>query len=392
MLPSLLSRPKDRPSLVDHLLNPLEWVPADRCLLVVGVMIAAALFFAVLTSMFSGWPYIEALPEATGQAVIWRTALFLIVPWVALGGLAVLARERPPLVGVATVGVVMMYAVSIALFALVTGPFESPGWILCIGGSLVGFLLFPQRVVFAGVLTYQILVCGVSLAISMRLFRLDALAQFVGIEGLLTRPATVRLAVMSVGFSYITLVLASHIIVRWRKREAIFERLSKTDALTGLLNRRCFVETVEQEMARTERYGKPLSLVFIDLDHFKLVNDTRGHLAGDAVLVAVARVLASGIRTLDFACRYGGEEFALLLPETDPEGARELASRLGAALSASPIDVGDGEPIYVTASMGIASIPEGTTRSVDDFIRRADDALYEAKNTGRNRIVVASAA
>jgi diguanylate cyclase (GGDEF)-like protein len=352
-------------------------------------MITATLSFAGLTSMFSGWPYIETGNAELALRMVWHTALLLIVPWLLLGMLSLVARKKPALEPLAEIGVIELYAVSVALFALVTGPFESPGWILCIGGSLVGFLLFSQRLVFVGVLTFQLLVCGGALAMSMKLFRLDVLAQVIGVNDDLSRGAVARLSLLSVGFSYITLMLASHIIVRWRKREATFERLSKTDSLTGLTNRRHFVALVEHEMARTTRYGKPLSLVILDLDHFKLVNDTRGHLAGDAVLVAVGKILTSGIRTLDVACRYGGEEFALLLPETDLEGACELAARLGTALSEQPIDVGEGEPVYATMSIGVAAIPDPATASVDDFIRRADDALYDAKNAGRNRIVAA---
>lgn len=388
----LLSRPPARPSVLDSLLNPLDWRPADRCLLVVGVMIAATVFFALLTSMFSGWPYVEHAQQSEALSLVWHTALLLIVPWVLVGALSYGARSRASLETFAMISAIEMYALSIALFALVTGPFDSPGWILCIGGSIVGFLLFPQRMVFAGVVTFQLVVFGGALAAAEHMFRLDELAQSIGAHDPPTRADVARLGVMSIGFSYITLVLASHIIVRWRKREAVFEHLSKTDVLTGLTNRRCFVELVEHEMARTTRYGKPLSLVLIDLDHFKVVNDTRGHLAGDAVLTAVGRVLLSGIRTLDVACRYGGEEFALLLPETDLEGATELATRLGAALSSTAIDVGEGEPIYVTASMGVASLLDAPGSTLDEFVRRADDALYEAKNTGRNRIVAATAA
>lgn len=352
-------------------------------------MILADLGFAGLTAMFSGWPYIDTEHTDAALVVVWHTALWLLVPWLALGAWALLARSRSALEGALVVGVVEMYAVSIGLFAIVTGPFESPGWILCLGGSLVGFLLFPPRVVFAGVVTFQVLVCGAALLMSEGVFRLDVLARVIGVHDDLSRPAVARLGVMSVTFSYVTLVLASHIIVRWRRREAVFEKLSKTDALTGLTNRRCFVELVEAEMARATRYGHPLALVMMDIDHFKQVNDTRGHLAGDDVLVGVAGALGDAARAQDVVCRYGGEEFAVLLPETDAVGAQELARRVASKLAATAIDAEGGSPIVVTMSMGIADLPDAATRTVDDFIRRADDALYDAKNAGRDRVVVA---
>ena len=352
-------------------------------------MMAAAITFAVATALFSGWPYIEATDEVRALEVIWHSALLMLVPWAVLGGLALVARARPALEHATSIGVVQMYAVSVGLFALVTGPFESPGWILCIGGCLVGFLLFTPGVVFAGVVTFQLLVCAGAVLLSEGLFGLEGIAHTIGAYGALTRPAIARLASMSVFFSYVTLMLASHIIVRWRMREAVFELQSKTDGLTGLSNRRYFVELLTRELARASRYDKPLSLVFIDLDHFKRVNDTRGHAAGDAVLVAVAGVLRDCVRELDVACRHGGEEFAILLPETPLDGARELATRLSTALAAKAIDVGEGEPVRITMSIGIASVSAAGSMTVDDFMRRADAALYEAKNSGRDRIVIA---
>jgi diguanylate cyclase (GGDEF)-like protein len=160
-----------------------------------------------------------------------------------------------------------------------------------------------------------------------------------------------------------------------------------TDSLTGLANRRSLDDELALEWRRAERVGDPLALVLIDLDNFKSVNDERGHQAGDAVLRRVAAILDSGARNADLAARYGGEEFALLAPETDLLGATKLADRLRGDLEAATIELPDGRELSVTASFGVAV--KGTFDRPEQLIAAADEALYEAKRTGKNRVVAA---
>lgn len=163
-------------------------------------------------------------------------------------------------------------------------------------------------------------------------------------------------------------------------------RLAEVDDLTGLPNRRRLLTLGEQELAVAARYGRPLSVCLLDIDHFKEVNDTLGHAAGDEVLREVARRLASELRTPDLLGRYGGEEFLALLPET-PD-ARELAERLRAAVAARPV-VSRAGTISVTVSAGVAARLPGDA-SLPTLVERADAALYEAKRAGRNRVASAS--
>ncbi|MHB1312942.1 MAG: GGDEF domain-containing protein, partial [Gemmatimonadaceae bacterium] len=161
---------------------------------------------------------------------------------------------------------------------------------------------------------------------------------------------------------------------------------SRTDALTGLWNRRHFDEQLERVLNETDRFGsKPCALVICDIDFFKKVNDTFGHDAGDAVLVKVAHVLREGVRTVDVCARLGGEEFALLLPQTDVDGAVELADRLRMQVEALTI-LHAGVSIRVTISMGVATYDPGTPGKGQIF-KRADERLYGAKDGGRNRVV-----
>ncbi|MCA2992930.1 diguanylate cyclase [Gemmatimonas sp.] len=168
---------------------------------------------------------------------------------------------------------------------------------------------------------------------------------------------------------------------------ARLEQLAQTDPLTQLLNRRALTERIAAEMERTLRYDSTMALLMIDLDHFKRVNDTYGHLVGDDVLRDVAPLLSDTIRTADIVARYGGEEFLVLLPETDDAGAESFADRIRRAIETHPF-ASDSlpEPLRLTASIGVAVYPAARIESVEDLFARADAALYRAKADGRNRV------
>lgn len=168
---------------------------------------------------------------------------------------------------------------------------------------------------------------------------------------------------------------------------ARLEQLAQTDPLTQLLNRRALTERITAEMERALRYDSTLALLMIDLDHFKRVNDTYGHLVGDDVLRDVGQLLGDTIRTSDIVARYGGEEFLVLLPETDDAGAEAFAERIRDAI-AQHLFTSDSvaESLRLTASVGVAVYPAARIESVEDLFARADAALYRAKADGRNRV------
>jgi diguanylate cyclase (GGDEF)-like protein len=170
------------------------------------------------------------------------------------------------------------------------------------------------------------------------------------------------------------------------RANADLERLARTDPLTGLANRREFMEKLEQEVERSDRYLRPLSLVSLDLDHFKSVNDTHGHAAGDEVLREAARALSSVCRDVDLAARMGGEELALLLPETDTAGARIVAERVRERIAGAAHRSPSGQAFRVTASLGVATARTGA--SGEALLQAADEALYRAKAAGRNQVVL----
>jgi diguanylate cyclase (GGDEF)-like protein len=160
------------------------------------------------------------------------------------------------------------------------------------------------------------------------------------------------------------------------------------DGLTGLYNRRYLEDVFNRELHRAERNGKPVSVVMIDIDHFKRFNDQHGHDAGDFVLSTVARAISNNIRPSDIACRYGGEELAIVLPETNLESARGRAEEMRRAIRETNLThLGQTLP-GPTASFGVAVYPEHGTKPAD-LLKAADQALYRAKREGRDRVCVA---
>ncbi|HSG46707.1 MAG TPA: diguanylate cyclase [Longimicrobiales bacterium] len=165
--------------------------------------------------------------------------------------------------------------------------------------------------------------------------------------------------------------------------------LASTDDLTGLANRRHLVDRLKEEADRTRRYGRPFSLILLDLDHFKRVNDSYGHAVGDEVLRVTARAMESVCRDLDLPGRMGGEEFAVILPETDAPGARIVADRLRLEIARCLHRPEGHEPFQVTASFGVATLDPNSEGEVEALLQAADEAMYRAKDQGRNRVAMA---
>ena len=163
-------------------------------------------------------------------------------------------------------------------------------------------------------------------------------------------------------------------------------RMATRDQLTGLLNRREFERMLPEEEERSLRFGNPLSLVMVDIDHFKQVNDTHGHPAGDVVLREVARRVADEIRSVDRVMRFGGEELVLVLVQTDRAGALDVARRVCAAVAHEPVRVDDKIALKVSVSAGVAAMPVDAQSGLS-LLNAADKALYAAKSRGRNRAV-----
>jgi diguanylate cyclase (GGDEF)-like protein len=199
-------------------------------------------------------------------------------------------------------------------------------------------------------------------------------ASEVGALGYITDPTDLEL-----------LLARARTLLEFKAYLDVCEEAAFTDHLTGLANRRRFERQLDREVSRVLRYEHPFSLLMLDIDSFKNLNDNYGHDAGDEAIRRLARVLREGTRGIDLAARIGGEEFAVLLVETSKEGAREVAERLRLAIRALEIPGAE----QMTASFGVAECPSDAQTAID-LLKAADVALYEAKRNGRDRVVVTS--
>lgn len=177
-----------------------------------------------------------------------------------------------------------------------------------------------------------------------------------------------------------------HDISQRKELETELRKLATTDSLTGIANRRRFLSKAPKEVTRSQRYGRDLSVLMLDVDHFKTINDRYGHAVGDQVLCRLVEVCNDELREHDVIGRLGGEEFAILLPETVLETARAVAERLRENIEATTVD---GQSFHFTVSFGVAQV-KGSEETAEEVIRRADEALYRAKQKGRNRVEVSS--
>lgn len=200
-----------------------------------------------------------------------------------------------------------------------------------------------------------------------------------------TFPLEVSLSRTTIEGGPVYVAIARDVTEAVRARQELFALATK-DALTGLRNRRYFLEGAETEFARARRHGRGFSLLILDVDHFKKVNDTYGHAAGDRCLQGLAEVCNRNLREVDLIGRLGGEEFAVAMPEADLATARQVAERLRQQIAENEV-AGDQGPLRITVSIGVSSArPED--KGLDQTLRRADQALYAAKNSGRNRVAV----
>jgi diguanylate cyclase (GGDEF)-like protein len=260
---------------------------------------------------------------------------------------------------------------------LCTGAMVAIAWVagrLHEGGRLLGVRLLRVGLVAGAALTALRAVAGVldpQVAAGLR--------GWSGFGVSITLLADAVTIVSSLGF----------LLMHRERQEQSIEALAMTDPLTGAYNRRSLFDIGEKELARAIRTGTAVSVVILDLDHFKRVNDTHGHVAGDAVLTRFVDVVRGCLRRGDLLTRYGGEEFCVLLPGEASTPASAVAERIRAAVEAS-VFVADGRSISVTTSAGVASLRPGATPDLSSLVSRADEALYVAKRDGRNRVVVAS--
>lgn len=383
-----MARPfKNWMSRVTHV---MEWRDADKCalasLLTLGFVGVWILRMWLVERNPAYGPYMNqdfvapmmalVLFQAFGQSVLIAVALLLRRK----------ARRLPWLVHLTN----QFWYVCFFLDLYAVGPFTSPFAMLVLLAAVFGFVVFPLRPVLYSLGTFTALLVASTIAERAGAIPYAPLMVTDPLDA--GRPYTswmLSLGVLPLLASVFVLGLFAHVVGQLQDREQRLKELVKTDYLTGVDNRRSFMDRAEREFIRAKRFNKPLTVVMLDVDHFKRVNDSYGHGTGDEVLKVVARILAAEIRRHDVIARYGGEEFALLLAETDEAQARIMAERCRQKIESARLAL-KGAAIKVTASVGIASCPREGVEKIGQLIDLADKALYQAKESGRNQTVIAA--
>jgi len=364
-----------------------QLTPATRVLVAIG----SSTPFFVLILLGHGWVIAEpSTRSAVHTEVMLALQGLLVVATLLSIGIAVHVwprrREPEPVEG-ATLLACLTIGVTYTVIAVLAGTFTAPTGLVLLGVLTIGLLLFTLRPMVIAYLVCTAVLVGHDVGVQMGWWSYAPAVTERIFEG--RKPqwgyAIWRNAVLLSAAS-VLLPLIMLLFGRLDRMHARLMRLSQTDGLTGLANRRRFMEVLQAEVARRHRTGRPLCVVLIDIDHFKHVNDVHGHLAGDAVLRELAALLMASVRApSDLPARLG-EEFALILPDTPEDEALSVCERLRERVAAQVFH-GDGTPLRIAISLGLGEVHDD---DVARILGDADRALYCAKAAGRNRVCVAS--
>lgn len=374
----------------DRITRLLDWKDRDKawflCLLTVPLhFVYLAWGFISLKYTDFGHHFMD--PAVTRLACLY--AFVAILGWACFAAWGSILRHRDVDSSLFVNTVIMCFGLSqlpLAYWSGLAGPMTG---VILLGATMTGFVLFGfWRVLIAFFVNLAVLVLLAFLSARdvlpyAPMFRTDPISQIY-----VSSYYTVSQFMLGTPFVTSAFVICYMLLNRWKRREEQAQRLATTDFLTGVANRRALGEALEHAYLRARRHGQVLSVVMVDLDHFKRINDQYGHDMGDRVLVSSARALVSQIREVDMVGRMGGEEFVLLLPDTDEAAAHLVAERCRLAVEDICESVPDGESLTITASFGLCALAADQVQSAQRYLTLADEALYRAKAEGRNRIEV----
>lgn len=370
-----------------HLSNPLNWSPGDKSWLVFGIS-------ALLHSEYVIWTWVvlnepvtrrfmdhaetrESFPLVTTLAVLSWT-LFLAMAWIR--------RVRPESV-VHEYACNLYYGLSLCVFSYLSGTLTMATGVVLAGAPVLGFILFRTRPILWAMGTALVVQVVLSVGAASGWWSYaPPISSPVGANGQLSGFWLASMYMFVLPHLLVITALSWYVLSGWRRREDAIRQLSLTDPVTQLANRRAIIARLEHEQESSARTRRPLSVIMVDLDYFKQINDSHGHSAGDLALRAAGQRLSQALRQSDHLGRFGGEEFLMVLPGTDPEGARLLAERCRAALATEPVKTADGNHITLTASLGLYCNAGNWDDSPDAMLRRADQSLFRAKEGGRNQV------
>ncbi len=375
-----------RTKALDKFMELLDWQNLGKSCFVAAMALGLANLFALWTAItFSftdfGDTYLD--PYFATMALVLHTSAMVFWTLVLLLGFNLYRRNRNP--DWFSYLVLAAYPGLLVPGAWIYGWATLPAGLILVGSVLVGLVLFELKLARFALATAAIffsLLVGLTISGHLPYAPLFAVHPLSGDQ--VSRYYLVSELVLASPFFVCSTLIAAMIIISWRKREDLVARLSMTDELTGVSNRRAIINTLDHELARSQRTGTPLTLAMLDLDHFKQINDTYGHDAGDQVLRDVTQRLEGALRQTDFIGRLGGEEFLLILIGTSPDTATRALERCRRAVSATPIQATRDVSLTVTASFGYCTVQPTAEEDAHTLLVRADEALYAGKAAGRD--------
>ncbi|HET8730514.1 MAG TPA: GGDEF domain-containing protein [Moraxellaceae bacterium] len=371
----------------------LEWSEVDKSLYIMVALIP------ILGLYLNGISYALEHPQRDRLVHVAAVQQMQLVETVLVAGALVIASyclylrsRRPDTLWVQHLAA-QYYSLAMVASSYYIGTMTLCTGVIMLGAPVFGFILLNRRVVWWATATgiFSLLVLNYA-AVSGSLPYAPVVVPPTDV--VTQRWWTDMIYLFTAPHVIVILLFADQTVHWWHQREDTIRHLSVTDMLTGVHNRRSIMELLDKEVARSARTGQPLSLVILDLDHFKFINDTWGHPTGDRVLQQAARTLTACLRQTDAVGRHGGEEFMMLLPSTTMAGACALVERCRSLLASTEIRADSGESFHTSASFGVSCTvcPEGKgSPDAETLIRAADQALYRAKLSGRNRVEAAAA-
>ncbi|MCK0154740.1 GGDEF domain-containing protein [Alcanivorax sp. S6407] len=366
----------------------LDWSDRDKCLLL-SLLLWGYMSFIFAWHLFTVnfTAFADEFLSAEGIDVMNQVMLFNQAGWIGLVIWGVLLRRSDRHSSFYPAVFMSFFAVGYLLLGWTFGLYSPMTGMVLMGSPLVGFILFGFRRV-AWNFAFAVLVVLALAWLSVQGYSAHAIyfSKYPISQELLSYYWVGSTVAFMVPFIAAVITLVALLLGRWAYREAQVRDQALRDPLTRLSNRRELFCRLNHEVARARRSGRPLSVCLLDLDFFKRINDTYGHGVGDEVLVKVASVLKGNLRETDAVGRIGGEEFVLVLPETEQLGARRVVERCRTSIEASPVILADGSPLPVSASFGVVTWDPDEEADGHQLITRADEMLYRAKAGGRNRV------
>lgn len=367
----------------------LDWPHRDKSLFLswaVFIQMNTVLVWVLYTAYYTEFGARYFSPKGV-EFGIWllsgtQTAWAAVIAW----GLWLRRQQRQSEVHLSCF--LMLFQFSFLQLACLVGLFNPVAGLVLVGAPMIGFILFDFRRVLLTLAVHLVMVLVMLWLVSMGKIENAPLLK----EDPITKTqfsAYWAGSLMLFGVPFVSLVfsLAYILLKRWTAREEEVRRLAVVDTLTGVANRRALFERFRLERIRAQRTGNSLAISILDLDHFKHINDTYGHPVGDAVLQHVARRLQASVRSCDLVGRYGGEEFVVLMPDTDRAGAQAVIERCREVIATTPLSLdGQHTVLTVSASFGVSIVNTADDDAETHALHQADSALYQAKAEGRNRV------